>query len=76
MHFTFFTPSGSEQPISTASGTALSPSGQIADLPLTRFDAGHFVANTQLVSGRWTFLISATTPDGHDLFGYFTQEVP
>jgi copper transport protein len=76
VHFTFFMPSGSEQPIATASATSLSPAGQIAELPLTRFDPGHFVANTQLAAGRWTFLISATTPDGRDLFGYFSQEVP
>jgi copper transport protein len=76
VHFTFFTPSGSEQQITSASGTALSPSGQIADLALTRFDAGHFVANTQLASGKWTFLISAKTQDGRTLFGYFSQEVP
>ena len=76
VHFTFFTPSGSEQPITSASGTALSPPGQVVDMPLTRFDPGHFVANTQLAAGRWTFLISATTPDGRNLFGYFSQEVP
>jgi copper transport protein len=76
VHFTFFTPSGSEQPITMASATSLSPAGQFAEIPLTRFDPGHFVANTQLAAGKWTFLINATTPDGRTLFGYFTQEVP
>ncbi len=76
VHFTFFMPSGSGQPITTASATSLSPAGQIAELPLIRFDPGHFVANTQLAAGKWTFLISATTPDGRSLFGYFSQEVP
>jgi uncharacterized membrane protein len=75
VHFTFFQPSGAEQPISSASASAITPSGQTETTPLIRFDSGHFVANTTLASGRWTFLIQATARSGQVLSGYFTQEI-
>ena len=75
VHFTFFEPSGNEQPIASATATATSPSGATEDLPLTRFDAGHFVANTSLVPGSWRFRVRATTSDGTTFDAYFTQRI-
>ena len=75
VHFTFFQASGAEQPISSASASAVAPSSQTETVPLIRFDSGHFVANTSLASGRWTFLIQATARSGQVLSGYFTQEI-
>jgi copper transport protein len=76
VHFTFFRASGDEQPIASASALATPPSGATADLLLIRFDAGHFVANTTLTSGRWRFQIAATTPDGTTYSAYFEPSIP
>ena len=75
VHFTFFTASGSEQPISRATAKATDPSGRQTDLSLIRFDPGHFVANTTLIDGRWTFKIDATTTDGQAVSVYFSQTI-
>jgi copper transport protein len=75
VHFTFFQANGKEQPIASASALATPPSGQTTDLPLIRFDAGHFVANTTLTAGRWRFQITATSGDGTTYSAYFTQDI-
>jgi copper transport protein len=76
VHFTFFKASGDEQPIASANGLATPPTGATADLPLIRFDAGHFVANTTLTAGPWRFQITATTADGTAYSAYFDQSIP
>ena len=75
VHFTFFRASGDEQAIASAAALALTPSGEVRDLPLIRLNPGHFGANTTLSAGRWTFLINATTPEGRELSGYFTDRI-
>jgi hypothetical protein len=76
VHFTFFKATGDEQPIASASALATPPTGATADLPLIRFDAGHFVANTTLTAGSWRFQVAATTPDGTTYSAYFDQSIP
>jgi nitrogen fixation protein FixH len=75
VHFTFFQSSGSEEPIASATASAVTPSGADRNLPLIRFDQGHFASNATLTTGKWTFQISARTRDGTTLFGYFTQTI-
>jgi nitrogen fixation protein FixH len=75
VHFTFFRASGKEQPITSASATAITPAGAGQPLKLIRLDQGHFAANVRLTPGRWTFRINATTPGGQALSGYFSQTV-
>ncbi len=75
VHFTFFQASGDEQPIASASGTAVTPSGAAEELPLTRFDAGHFVANVKLDEGHWRFRIQAATREGTVYDAYFEQHI-
>jgi nitrogen fixation protein FixH len=75
VHFTFFQANGDEQPIASATATAIPPAGPASDLPLIRFDPGHFVANTSLVPGRWRFQINATTADGTPYSAYFDQSL-
>jgi copper transport protein len=75
VHFTFFQASGNELPIGTATGTALTPSGQPLDLKLIRFDPGHFGANVKLTPGRWTFLIQANPTAGTPVTAYFRQRI-
>jgi nitrogen fixation protein FixH len=75
VHFTFFQANGKEQPIASASALATPPSGATTDLPLIRFDAGHFVANTTLTAGTWRFQITATTSDGTTYSAYFVQDI-
>jgi copper transport protein len=75
VHFTFFQASGKELPIASASALATPPTGATTDLPLIRFDAGHFVANTTLTAGRWRFQITATTRDGTTYSAYFVQDI-
>lgn len=76
VHFTFFQPDGKELPITSATAVATPPGGAVADLPLIRFDPGHFVANTTLVSGTWRFQVSATAQDGTLYAAYFDHTIP
>jgi copper transport protein len=76
VHFTFFTGAGGEQPVATATATATRPDGRTMDLPLIRFDPGHFAANVALSGGRWRFRIAATARDGTPLSAYFFDTVP
>jgi copper transport protein len=76
VHFTFFRASGEEQPIASATAIILGPSGSPEDLPLVRFDPGHFIANTSLSPGHWRFHIRATTGNGAAYDAYFEQHVP
>jgi copper transport protein len=75
VHFTFFTSSGNELPISSATGSSASPGGSVQSMPLLRLDRGHFVANTTLEAGRWRFLIQATTKQGAVYTAYFDQPI-
>jgi copper transport protein len=75
VHFTFFTASGNEQPIGSATATGTPPAGAAAPLSLMRLDSGHFVANAQLGGGAWRFQIEATTPGGQTFNAYFDQQV-
>jgi copper transport protein len=75
VHFTFFQASGDEQPIARATATATTPAGHTQDLPLIRFDPGHFVANTRLDEGNWRFSIQATTKQGVPLSASFDQTI-
>jgi copper transport protein len=75
VHFTFFTASGDEQPITSASATELDPSGASSALKLIRFSSGHFVSNETLGPGTWTFLINATAKGGQAYTAYFSPRV-
>jgi nitrogen fixation protein FixH len=74
VHFTFFRASGTEQPITAASATAITPAGAGQPLTLIRLSSGHFAANLRLTPGRWTFRINATAHGG-TLSGYFSQTI-
>jgi copper transport protein len=76
VHFTFFQPDGKELPIESASALATPPGGVVADLPLIRFDPGHFVANATLAAGSWRFQVSAMAQDGTMYDAYFDQTIP
>jgi nitrogen fixation protein FixH len=75
VHFTFFRASGKEQPITSASATAITPGGADQSLKLIRLTSGHFAANLRLTPGRWTFRIGAVPAGGQPLSGYFSQVV-
>jgi copper transport protein len=76
VHFTFFQASGQEEPITSASATAITPAGADQPLKLARLASGHFVANLSLTPGQWTFRINVATAGGQPLSGYFSQSVP
>ena len=75
VHFTFFQAGGTELPIASATGSSVPPGGSVQPMPLLRLDRGHFVANTSLRSGRWRFLIQATTDQGAVYTAYFDQTI-
>jgi copper transport protein len=75
VHFTFFRGSGKEQPITSATATAITPAGADQPLKLIRLSSGHFAANLRLTPGRWTFSIAAVPAGGQPLSGYFSQAV-
>jgi copper transport protein len=75
VHFTFLRASGKEEPITSASATAITPGGADQPLKLTRLASGQFVAFPSLTPGRWTFRINATSAHRETLSGYFSQTV-
>jgi putative copper export protein/methionine-rich copper-binding protein CopC len=60
VHFTFFNPSGDEQPADKARARMTGPSGTSEGLTLIRLGPGHFAANVDLEPGRVSFAIDAT----------------
>ena len=75
VHFTFFRASGQEEPITSASATAITPAGAGQPLKLIRFTSGHFAANLRLTPWRWTFSIDAVPAGGPPLSGYFSPAI-
>jgi len=75
VHFTFFQASGKEQPITSASATAITPAGASQPLKLIRLTSGHFAANLPLSPGRWTFRIAAVPAGGPPQSGYFSPTI-
>jgi copper transport protein len=61
VHFTFFNPSGDEQPTGQARATMTRRSGAPEALTLIRLGPGHFAANVDLEPGRVAFAIDTTT---------------
>jgi copper transport protein len=61
VHFTFFNPSGDEQPTSKARATMTRQSGAPEALTLIRLGPGHFAANVDLEPGRVSFAIDAAS---------------
>jgi copper transport protein len=61
VHFTFFNPSGDEQPTSKARATMTRRPGAPEALTLIRLGPGHFAANVDLEPGRVAFAIDTTT---------------
>jgi copper transport protein len=61
VHFTFFSPSGDEQPTDKARARMTRQSGAPEALTLIRLGPGHFAANVDLEPGRVSFEIDATT---------------
>jgi copper transport protein len=76
VHFTFLLASGKEEPITSASGTALTPAGASQPFKLIRLGTGHFAASASLTPGRWTFRVDAIAAGGQPLSGYFSQTIP
>jgi copper transport protein len=75
LHLTWFNPQGAELPISTARASASTPAGAAEQLSLTRFSAGHFVANLDLSTGSWSFTVDATTKAGTATSAKFEQVI-
>jgi copper transport protein len=61
VHFTFFNPSGDEQPTGKARATMTRRPGAPEALTLIRLGPGHFAANVDLEPGRVAFAIETTT---------------
>jgi copper transport protein len=75
VHFTFFTKSGSEQPIDGANATMTNPLGKRQTIDLQLLTAGHFAANLNLPTGRISFTIKATPAQGPPVTASFTQQI-
>jgi copper transport protein len=61
VHFTFFGPSGDEQPTDKARARMTRQSGATEALTLIRLGPGHFAANVDVEPGRVAFAIDAAT---------------
>jgi hypothetical protein len=60
VHFTFFNPSGDEQPVDKARATMTTSAGP-ESRTLVRLGPGHFAANIDLGQGRVSFVVDTTT---------------
>ncbi|MGH2594352.1 MAG: copper resistance CopC/CopD family protein [Actinomycetota bacterium] len=74
-HLTAFDPDGKELPLKSVTMTAVAPDGTATAPVPRRFSAGHFVADLQLATGRWTFFMQATARDGRVLVASFDQTI-
>jgi nitrogen fixation protein FixH len=75
VHFTFFTKSGSEQPIDGANATMTTPLGKRHSIDLQLLTAGHFAANLNLPTGPVSFTINATPAQGPPITASFSQQI-
>jgi copper transport protein len=75
VHFTFFTKSGSEQPIDGANATMTNPLGRKQTMDLQLLTAGHFAANVSLPTGPVSFTINATPAQGPPITASFSQQI-
>jgi hypothetical protein len=75
VHFTFFTRSGSEQPIDGANATMTTPLGKRQSIELQLLTAGHFAANLDLPTGQVSFTINATPTQGPPITAGFSQPI-
>jgi copper transport protein len=75
VHFTFFTKTGSEQPIDGANATMTTPLGKRQSIDLQLLTAGHFAANLNLPTGPVSFTINATPNSGAPITASFTQQI-
>jgi copper transport protein len=75
LHVTAFDPQGQELPLADVVILGEPPGSAPTTLPVTRFDPGHFVADVDLVPGRWTFDVRATTKAGDTLLASFMQTI-
>jgi nitrogen fixation protein FixH len=75
VHFTFFTKSGSEQPIDGANATMTNPLGRKQRIDLQLLTGGHFAANLNLPTGPVSFTINATPAQGPPVTASFSQQI-
>jgi copper transport protein len=75
VHFTFFTATGSEQPIDEAHARMTTPPGKPQTIELQVLSAGHFAANVNLQPGAATFTIKATPDRGAPISAGFSQQI-
>jgi hypothetical protein len=75
LHLTAFDAGGNELPLASVSYAGAGPDGRATTFPATRLSSGHFVSNTTLEAGGWTFFVEAVARDGRRLQASFEQEI-
>lgn len=74
IHLTFFADGGGALDVSAVSMSGTSPTGSVVDIPVDRFEEGHFAATVELEPGSWTFVVSGVA-DGQGVEGTFDVRV-
>ncbi|HTC86015.1 MAG TPA: CopD family protein, partial [Candidatus Acidoferrum sp.] len=67
LHATFFDAAGTELPIQTVTFGLTDATGRVITVTPRMLEPGHFVTDTTLVTGAYTFSISAPAPGGDQL---------
>jgi hypothetical protein len=67
LHATFFTPEGTGLPATSATLSAIPPTGGSVELTPRELEPGHFVATIEAGRGTWSLSIRAVAPDGRPL---------
>lgn len=60
--------------VSAVSTSGTSSAGAVVDIPVERFEEGHFAATAELEPGSWTFVVSGVA-DGEGFEGSFDVRV-
>lgn len=63
LHVTFFTPEGTELPLSELQMEVTTPEGDQIELEERRFGPGHFVADVDLTEGTWRLMAEGVTEE-------------
>ena len=73
LHLTFIDAAGGELPIPRSPLTLMAgPNMGQVSVPARRFGPGHFIADTRLTAGEWSFDVTVTTVGGETLRAHFT----
>lgn len=75
VHLTFFDAAGGPLDVASVTLDGTPPSGPAVDVPVSKFETGHYAATTELAKGTWTFRVDALASGGEQISTTFRVDV-